>query len=133
MTLLAELAGILRLVDPMPPRVLADAEAAGALLRPAPLVPLLDTVAAARASGRRLRLGRPGGDAVLDVEIRRVGPALRVAGLAPPGASLEIHWADGDAAAPVDAAGYFTVEVPDGRIRLVLAESGGRVRATDWL
>jgi hypothetical protein len=120
-------------VDPMPPRVLADAEAAGALLRPEPLVPLLDTAAAARSSGRRLRLGRPGEDSVLEVEIRRVGPALRVAGLAPPGAGLEIHWADGDATAPVDAAGYFTVEVPDGRIRLVLAEPGGRVRATDWI
>jgi hypothetical protein len=133
MRLLAELARVLRLVDSMPPRVIADAEAAGVLLRPEPLVPLLDTVAAVRSSGRRLRLGCPGGDAVLEVEIHPVGPALRVAGLAPPGAGLEIHWPDGGAEASVDAAGYFNVEVPDGPIRLVLAVPGRRVRATDWI
>src|SRR6201999_1407192 len=41
MTLLAELARLLRLMDPIPPRILSDAEAAGHLLRP--VDPMSDT------------------------------------------------------------------------------------------
>jgi hypothetical protein len=136
MTLLAELGRLLRRMDPMPPRVLEDAEAAGALV-PARidelLVTLLDTVPAVRTAGRRLRLGRPGGDPVLELEIRDVGPARRLAGLAPPGARLAIRHAAGTDDVPVDAAGYFTAEVPGGPVRLQLTDPAGRTCATDWL
>jgi hypothetical protein len=134
MTLLAELARLLRRMDPMPPRVLADAEAAGALLRfDELLVTLLDTVPAARAAGRRLRLGRPGGEPVLELEIRDVGPALRLAGLAPPGTRLTVRAAAGEEHVPVDAAGYFTAEVPAGPVQLVLTDATGRTCATGRL
>lgn len=171
MTLLAELARLLRLMDPMPPRVLTDAEAArhhlpprpGESIGPAadtelvgpppdvvpgqarnrrtpprltaldPLVLLFDTVPAVRCAGRRLGLGRPGEDPVLDLEIRHVGPALRIAGLAPPGGRLRVRHATGTARVPVNDAGYFTAEVPTGPIRLLLTEPGGRTRASGWL
>lgn len=139
MTLLAELARLLRLVDPIPPRVLADAEAAGHLLRPVDpvsdaelLVLLLETVPAVRSAGRRLTFGPAGGEAVLDVELRRVGSQLRVAGLAPAGASVEIHGASKVVAAASED-GYFTVDVPDGPVRLLVTEPGGPRRCTGWL
>jgi hypothetical protein len=135
MTLLAELARLLRRMDPMPPRVLADAEAAGALVPTRfdeLLVTLLDTVPAVRAAGRRLRLGRLGGEAVLEVEIRDLGPALRLAGLAPPTARLAVRHATGTADVPVDTAGYFTTEVPTGPVRLQLTDPAGRTCATAW-
>ncbi len=123
-------------MDPMPARVLEDAEAAGALV-PARvdelLVTLLDTVPAVRAAGRRLRLGRPDGDPVLELEIRDVGPARRLAGLAPPGARLAVRHAAGTDDVAVDAAGYFTAEVPGGPVRLSLTDSAGRTCASDWL
>jgi hypothetical protein len=86
-------------------------------------------VPACRSAGRRLRLGPAGGEPVLELEIRRVGPHLRLAGLAPRRARLD---ADGMAIL-VDAAGYFTAEVPDGPLRLTLTWPDGRVEATEWL
>jgi hypothetical protein len=127
-SLLAELARVLRLADPMPPRVLADAEAAG-VLAVERLEVLVDTLAAARCAGRRLRLGRPGEDPVLELEIRRVGPAVRLAGLAPPGALLTVC----GTAVPVAGSGYFHAELPADRVRLLLTEPGHRPRATGWL
>ncbi|MGH3880329.1 MAG: hypothetical protein ACRDSK_25185 [Actinophytocola sp.] len=139
MTLLAELARLLRLVDPIPPRVLADAEAAGRLLRPVDPVPdaellvlLLDTVPAVRSAGRRLTFGRAGGVRVLDVEIRRVGTRLRLAGLAPGGATVEIHGETRTETVASDD-GYFTVDVPDEPVRLLVTEPGGPRRCTGWL
>jgi hypothetical protein len=93
------------------------------------LVPLFDSVSAARSAGRRLRFGRPGGEPVLEVEIRQVGPAVRLAGLVPPGARLEIRGQP----VPADSAGYFTAEVTAGPLRLLITESGGRISATGWL
>lgn len=139
MTLLAELARLLRLVDPVPPRVLADAEAAGQLLRPIDpvsdaelLVLLREAVPAVRSAGRRLTFGRAGGEAVLDVELRRVGSRLRLAGLAPGGATVEIQGA-ARTEATASENGYFTVDVPDGPIRLLVTEPGGPRRSTGWL
>ncbi|MGH3762298.1 hypothetical protein [Actinophytocola sp.] len=154
MNLLADLARLLRLVDPMPARVIPDAEAAGVLLRrPAPraadatgrtnatgsprgvdlLVVLLDTVPAVRSAGRRVRLGTPGGEAVLEVEIRHVGAGLRIAGLAPVGARLEVRWAAGGIEATVDGAGYFNTEAPAGPVRFQLRRPDRRASATGWL
>ncbi len=127
--LLAELAALLRRVDPMPARVLADAEAAGPAATGL-LVPLVDTIPPVRSAGRRMRLGRPGGESVLEVELRRVGRAVRVAGLAPPGARLELRWPAGGAPVPVTAAGYFTAEAPAGPVRLLLTGQDGRRAAT---
>lgn len=136
--LLAELARLLRLVDPMPPRVIADAEGAGVLARATrgcdeELVALLDTVPAVRSAGRRLRLGRPGGEAVVELELRRVGAAVRVTGLAPPRARLAIHWPAGSHDVPVDAAGYFTAEVPAGPVRLLFTGPGDVPAVSGWL
>lgn len=144
MTLLAELARLLRLVDPMPARVVADAQAAGRLLRRPgerdssrakvdPLVVLFDAVPAVRCAGRRVRLGPPGGDAVLELEIRHLGAAVRIAGLALVGARLEVRSPTGGAAVAVDGAGYFTTEVPAGPVRLLLTLPGGGTSATGWL
>jgi hypothetical protein len=109
--------------------VLADAEAAGHQLSVCTLAVLAESVPACRAAGRRLRLGPAGGEAVLELEIRRVGPRLRLAGLAPRGARLD---ADGMAVL-VDAAGYFTAEVPAGPLRLTLTWPDGRVGTTGSL
>jgi hypothetical protein len=125
MTLLADLARLLRRLDPMPPRVIEDALAAGALVHPrAELVVLAETVAAVRSTGRRLRLGRAG-EPLVEVEIRQVGGVQRLAGLAP-AAPLAIRHESGDVEVHVGAGGYFTVEVPAGPIRIALddAESG---------
>ena len=146
MTLLAELARLLRHMDPMPPRVLADALAAGALVNrthahvtipagqlPSPrsagveeLLVLAETVPAVRSAGRRLRIGPAGGEALLDLEIRQLGPTQRIAGLATANAPLTIRHEQGDHEVDVDGAGYFNVEIPAGpiRIRLHEAESG---------
>jgi hypothetical protein len=133
LTLLAELARLLRLVDPMPPRVLADAEAARRHLPVFELAVLADAVPACRSAGRRLRLGPPGGEPVLELEIRQVATRLRLAGLAPRGARLDVDGAGADTAVPVDAAGYFTCEVPDAPLRLTLTWPDGRAAATGWL
>lgn len=126
MSLLADLSRLLRLVDPMPRRVVDDALAAGALVhRPlAELLVLADTVAAVRSAGRRLRIGRAG-EPLVEVEIRQVGNAQRLAGLAP-AAPLTIRHESGDVEVLADRNGYFTVEVPAGPIRLALdgAETG---------
>lgn len=143
MNLLAELGRLLRLMDPMPPRVIADAEAARLLLPgrrtgwdpdgACPLVALLETIPAVRSAGRRLSLGRHGGEAVLAVEIRHAGPGLRLAGLAPRGSHLVVHRAAGAEEVPVDDAGYFTVDIPAGPVRLLLTGPDGRTGATGWL
>jgi hypothetical protein len=131
---LIELARVLRLMDPMPPRVLADADAAGLLLRsPArateELIVLRETVPAVRSAGRRLRFGRRVGEPLVEAEIRPAGAAQRLAGVVPPGAVLTVRTPGGDLDVPVDEAGYFNVEVPAGPLRLRLAE-GGRVSET---
>jgi hypothetical protein len=138
MTLLTELARLLRRMDPMPPRVLADALAAGALLGspaagslPVPresadeLLVLAESVPAVRSPGRRLRIGHPG-EPLLELEIRPLGPIQRIAGLAPAAARLTIRHEDGDHDVHVDGNGYFNAEVPAGRVRFRLgaAESG---------
>lgn len=129
MNVLIELARVLRLVDPMPPRVLADADAAGLLLRsPArtteELIVLRETVPAVRSAGRRLRLGRRVGEPLVEVEIRPAGATQRLAGVVPPGAVLTVRTPELDQDVPVDAAGYFNVEVPAGPLRLRLTEDG---------
>jgi hypothetical protein len=126
MSVLADLARLLRRLDPMPPRVLDDALAAGALVhRPrAGLLVLADTVSAARSAGRRLRIGRAG-EPLVEVEIRQVGDAQRLAGLAT-ATPLTVRHESGEIGVHVDACGYFTVEVPAGPIRIALdgAETG---------
>lgn len=98
------------------------------------LVALFETAPTVRSGGRRLRLGVPGGPPVLEVEIRRLGAAVRLAGLAPGGVRLEVRHAAGTDAVPVTGAGYFSAEVPAGPVRLVLTDSvTGGVRATGWL
>lgn len=125
-SVLAELGRLLRRLDPMPPRVLADAHAAARHLPALELAVLAECVPACRAAGRRLRLGPPGGKPVLELEIRRIGGCLRLAGLAPRGARLDA----GGVAVLVDAAGYFTAEVLDGPLRLRLTWPDGRVGTT---
>jgi hypothetical protein len=134
---LIELARLLRLMDPIPPRVLADAEAAGLLLRaPTPateaLILLRETVPAVRCAGRRLSFGRHVGEPLLVFEVRPVGAGQRVAGVVPPGAGLTVRTPVRDEDVPVDEAGYFNAEVPAGPIRLRVTE-GGRTSETGWL
>lgn len=124
MTLLDELARLLRLVDPMPPRVLRDAAAAGLLLRgPATesLVPHREAVPACRSAGRRVRVAAADGETVLDVEIRALGSTTRVAGLAQ-GVRLSHGGTDID----VDDAGYFNADLPAGPVRLTVTWPDGR-------
>jgi hypothetical protein len=124
MTLLAELRRLLRLVDPMPPRVLRDAEAAGLLLRtPATefLVPHREAVPACRTGGRRVRVATADGDTVLVVEVRELGSATRVAGLAP-----GVRLSHGGARIDVDHAGYFNADLPAGPVRLTVTWPDGR-------
>jgi|1186.fasta_scaffold335169_2 hypothetical protein len=128
MSLLADLARLLRRLDPMPARVLDDALAAGALVhRPLPeLLVLADTVSAARSAGRRLRIGRAG-EPLVEVEIRQIGDAQRLAGLVT-AAPLTVRHENGDVEVVVGAGGYFTVEVPAGPLRIALDGA-----ETDWL
>ena len=122
MTLLTELARLLRLMDPMPARVLADAEAAGALRRTAePLVVLREAVSACRSGGRRVRVGTMDGSGVLDVEVRELGAVTRVAGLAP-----GVRLSHAGTPIDVDDAGYFNAEVPAGPLRLTVTWPDGR-------
>jgi hypothetical protein len=126
MTLLADLARLFRRLDPMPPRVLEDALAAGALVERPGLLVLADTVSAARSAGRRLRIGRAG-EPLVEVEIRQVGDAQRLAGMAT-AAPLTIRHESGDIEVRADRCGYFTVEVPAGPIRIALGDA-----ETGWL
>ena len=122
MTLLAELGRLLRLVDPMPPRVRRDAAAAGALLRaPELLVHQGEAVSACRSGGRRVRVATAGGEPVLEVEIRWLGAVIRVAGLAP-GVRLAHRGTRIDA----DEAGYFNADLPPGPVRLTVTWPDGR-------
>ena len=126
MTLLAELARVLRLVDPMPPRVRRDAEAAGLLLRaPDSLVVQRETVSLCRSAGRRVRVGTAAGEAVLDVEIRELGDTTRVAGLVLTGVRVSHDGTELD----IDDGGYVNAEVT-GPVRLTVTWPDGRTGDT---
>ena len=135
MTLLADLARLFRRLDPLPPRVLEDALAAGALLESTRVVPeagtlevLAESVPAVRSAGRRLRIGHPGAEPLLELEIRLLGRTQRLAGLGPARTPLTIRHASGDVEVRADPNGYFTVEVPAGPVRIALGDAG-----TGWL
>jgi hypothetical protein len=126
MTLLAELARVLRLVDPMPPRVLRDARAAGLALRaPDSLVVQRETVSLCRSAGRRVRVGTASGETVLDVEIRELGDTTRVAGLVRTGVRVSHDGTELD----VDEGGYVNAEVT-GPVRLTVTWPDGRTGDT---
>jgi hypothetical protein len=126
LALLAELDGLLRRCDPVPPGVLSDAAEAFALA----LVPdgwrILEPLADAtvvRAAGRSLRFGD--NEITVEVELARAG----LIGLVSPPAEVEVA---GHRVEP-DAAGYFRVdELPRGPIRVVVHRPGHQTVATRW-
>jgi hypothetical protein len=127
MNLLGELGRLLRLVDPMPPRVLRDAAAAGVLLRtPELLVRQREAVSACRSGGRRVHVATAAGEPVLEVEIREVGAATRIAGLAP-----GVRLAHAGTRIDTDDAGYFNADLPPGPVRLTVTWPDGRRAAVE--
>jgi hypothetical protein len=127
MTLLAELGRLLRLVDPMPPRIRRDAEAAGAFLRaPELLVRQREAVSACRSGGRRVHVATAAGEPVLEVELRELGAATRIAGLAP-----DVRLACAGVPVDTDDAGYFNADLPPGPVRLAVTWPDGRRAAVE--
>ena len=144
--LLARIAGVFGLVDPVPDAVWRDAEDAALVLRPTRtwrrLELLRDNVMSARE--RRVGFG-PGG---LDVLIRRAGGgavALRgsvesctgtagVRRLVERGAAaVWVRWPGGAGRALVDAGGRFILdEVPSGPVCLAVTGKAAGMALTPW-
>ena len=134
--LLAELSTLLRRLDPLPDKVIADAERAGTQLgsdrRPRRLELVLDTAAEipagvrGRSSARRLDFDRDG--TLLSIEIIPDGPVVRLVGLIDP-----VHWPAGHAESTVDDVGCFRFGVlPAGPLRTEIRACGQATTDTSW-
>ncbi len=124
-TLLAELAALLRRLDPVPDPVLAAARSAFALALLPPDWTLLEQLpepAAIRSTARSLRFRD--GDLSVHVELR----GTRLSGLIDPVSPVDVQWPNGSVRAEPDAGGFFRVTgLPRGPLRLVIGS-----RATRW-
>ena len=83
---------------------------------------LAESVPAVRSAGRRLDIGHPDAEPVVQLEIRHLGDTQRLAGLA--AAPMTIRHEQGDR----EIDGYFNVELPAGPIKIVLGKA-----ETGWL
>jgi hypothetical protein len=127
-SLLTELGALLRRCDPVPARVISDAEAAFALAGvPSDwLEPLAAPLVGVRSGGRTFRFGD--GDLRLEVELRRLAWHLTLVGLITPVLDVEVLWPNGVRRVRPDGTGLFRVDdLPRVPLRLVVAS-----RSTRW-
>jgi hypothetical protein len=128
--LLAELAVLLRRCDPVPPRVLADAEAAFALAAVPDdwkVLERLSDVAMVRSGGVSFRFGDK--DFTVELELRRLPWRLQLIGMITPAAELEV----GGRRIRPDASGFFRVDdLPRGPLRVVVLAEQTRVTRWFW-
>ena len=118
--LLARIAELFAVVDPMPDAVRCAAEDAASVLRPTRTWRRLELLRDTMMSARERRLGF--GPGRLDVRIRRVGGDLvAVRGLVERGVSVWVRWPGGAGRSLVDDRGRFDLaEVPAGPVCLAV-------------
>jgi hypothetical protein len=126
--LLAELAVLLRRCDPVPDRVIADAQAAFALASVPDdwkVLEQLSDVALVRSGGVSFRFGDK--DFTIEVELRRLPWRLQLVGMISPVTDVEV----GGRRIRPDAGGFFRVDdLPRGPLRIVVR--GKQTRVTRW-
>lgn len=144
--LLGELSALLRRLDPVPRRVIADAERAGLLLPQRGMEDhlalaadsaLRPAIAGMRGATGSRRLRFRCGNTVVEIELVPTGPGM----LAAVGATrragggagtVTMQWPGGTAESPVDGTGAFRFKgVPAGPLRVLVRTASGTA-ASEW-
>lgn len=130
--LLARVAGLFDVLDPVPQEVRRAAQDAALVLRPTPTWRRLELLRDNMMSARERRLGfGPGG---LDVRVRRMGVGVvSVRGLVEQAAAVWVRWPGGAGRSLVDTGGRFELaEVPAGPVCLAVTGKAAGMGLTPW-